>query len=296
VDRKQILVLAGCVLAGTLALSSCREEVRKVRVGSKNFSESIFLAECVAQLLEARGVPVDRRLNLGGTMLAHEALLAGELDVYPEYSGTALSEILKVDPEPDASIARTRLKQDYPRQRLEWLDPLGFENSFVMVIRQNDTRAANLRTLSDAAVDAKGWRMGFGYEFEQRRDGLKGLLRVYSIQYSAPPRTMDLNLVYKALLDGQVDLVAGNATDGILSNGSFKVLEDDKKLFPSYEAALVARQDALAEFKTLRSVLAELNGRFPVVRMQQINKLIDVDRKVASVVAQEYLRELKLIR
>src|SRR5690349_19280774 len=204
-------------LAGLIAfalLASCARTPRIV-VGSKNFTEQVLLGEIVAQHIERRmGVIVDRKLNLGGTLLAHEALVSGSIDLYPEYTGTALTAILKQPPARDATTVFETVRQAYQRQwRLVWMPPLGFNDTFAMIIRGDQARTAHIGTLSEAA-SARAWRLGAGYEFQQRPDGLDGLLRTYGLRTEGAPVAMDLGLLYAALTSGKVDMIAANSTDG----------------------------------------------------------------------------------
>ena len=208
-------VIAGLWAAGIVG---CTKD-RPITVGSKNFTEQVVLGEIVAQHLERRlGRPVDRKLNLGGTMLAHQALVQGDIDLYPEYIGTALTAILKLPPATERSVAVDLVRAEYQtRFGLEWMDPLGFNNTFAMVILGGEAKTNKITTLSDAAQKVPGWTLGVGYEFQQRPDGLAGLLKTYHLPIQGSPKTMDLGLLYKALEQGQVSMVAGNATDGQLS-------------------------------------------------------------------------------
>ena len=211
--------IVACVIVGLWAggILGCTKE-RPLTVGSKNFTEQVILGEIVAQHLEHRlGRRVDRQLNLGGTLLAHQALVNGDIDLYPEYTGTALATVLKVPPAHDPVAAFTLVRAEYQaRFGVEWMDPLGFNNTFAMVIRGDDARKSKAATLSEAARYSPGWTLGVGYEFQQRSDGLAGLLKTYSIPILGSPKTMDLGLLYKALEQRQVSMVAGNATDGQL--------------------------------------------------------------------------------
>ncbi len=263
-------------------------------VGAKNFTEQLVLGEIVAQQIERRlDLPVTRRLNLGGTLLAHEALVSGEIDLYPEYTGTALMAILDLPPEHDPHSVFHRVRQEC-RERfdIDWLEPFGFDNSFVMVIRGEDARAGGLKTLSDAARRNEGWTLGAGYEFERRPDGLRALQSVYGLRWKQPPVTMDLGLLYQALGQGQVTMVAANGTDGMLSKLDVRVLEDDKHAFPPYQAAVVVRLRALEKHPGLRVVLGELSGKISARKMQSLNYQVDVEHRPPREVASAFLQEM----
>ncbi len=285
---------AAVALAIAALLAGCSHS-RGIRVGSKNFTEQLILGEIAAQHLERRlGVAVDRRLNLGGTLLAHQALASGQIDVLPEYTGTALTSVLKMKPASDAGEVFRSVRREYrSRWRLEWLDPLGFNNTFAMVIRGEEARAAGIKTISDAARVRAGWRLGAGYEFEQRPDGLAGLLRTYGLFLREPPKSMDLGLLYKALEQRQVDMIAANSTDGLLSVLDVRVLEDDQRYFPPYQAALVVRSGLLLD-PEVKKALAELSGKFSDETMRRLNHQVDGEHRRASDVAAAFLERAGL--
>jgi glycine betaine/choline ABC-type transport system substrate-binding protein len=271
-----------------LAAAGCGPKAAVV-VGSKNFTENVLLGEILAQQIERRlHVPVDRKLNLGGTLLAHRALISGSIDLYPEYTGTALTAVLKQQSNSDPAAVRTAVAAGYRQWRLAWLPPLGFDNTFAMVVRSSDAR---LETLSKAAA-AKAWRLGAGHEFLQRPDGLAGLLAAYHLRLQGDPVTMDLGLLYSALAGGQVDMVAASATDGLLSVLDVRVLNDDRHYFPPYECAVVARDDALDRVPGLRAALAELSGRFDAGTMQRLNYEVDGKHRSVREVAAGFLNGL----
>jgi osmoprotectant transport system substrate-binding protein len=279
------------VLLCTL-LAGCSHAPRIV-VGSKNFTEQVVLGELLAQQIERRlGVPVERKLNLGGTLVAHEALVKGEIDLYPEYTGTALTAILKRAPaglSPDQVLNQVR--SAYREQwHLDWLDPLGFNDTFAMVVRGETARREKLSTLSGAA-QAHAWRLGVGYEFQSRPDGLKGLTDAYRLQLEGAPVVMDLGLLYPALENRKVDIVAANATDGLISALDVVVLADDRHYFPPYQCAVVVREDTLARFKGLREALAELSGKLSDDAMRKLNYQLDGKHRRAGDAAAEALKK-----
>jgi len=295
-DRTQIVA---CVIAGlwTAGIVGCTKE-HPITVGSKNFTEQVVLGEIVAQHLEHRlGRRVDRKLNLGGTMLAHQALTRGDIDLYPEYTGTALTTILKLPPTNDPAAAIALVRGEYQaRFGVEWMEPLGFNNTFAMVIRGEDAQKNKIATLSDAARYPPGWNLGVGYEFQQRPDGLAGLLKTYNLPIQESPKTMDLGLLYKALEQGQVSMVAGNATDGQLSVLNAVVLQDDKRYFPPYDCALAVRRESLEANPPLRQALTELAGRFTDLTMRKLNYQVDGEHRPVRVVAEQFLRDAGLLR
>lgn len=279
------------LIAGiALLLAACSHEPR-IRVGSKNFSEQLILGEIVAQHLENRlHGHVSRKLDLGGTLLAQQAMVAGDIDVYPEYTGTALTAVLKEKPLKDPKQVLTEVRNGYAKWHLEWLDPLGFENTFAMAVRQED---GNLSTLTRAAA-AHAWKLGAGYEFAHREDGLPGLMKTYGLRLAGTPKTMDLGLLYQALSKHQVDMVAGNSTDGMLSVLPIRVLEDDRRYFPPYECALVVREEAERQFPALRPALAELSGKISSETMRRLNYELDGQHRPAREIAREFLRSAGL--
>lgn len=279
-----------------LTLCGCSGTKHPIRVGSKNFTEQVVLGEIIAQHVEHRlHQPVERRLNLGGTLLAHESLKSREIDLYPEYTGTALAAILKDETAGhDSSEVLGRVRSAYLKSfQVEWLDPLGIDNGFAMVIGGPEARAKNLETLTDAAKQP-GWSLGVGYEFEQRADGLGALNAAYHPRWIGSPKSMDLGLLYKALEQGQVTMIAANATDGLLSKMDLKVLQDDKHAFPPYQVCIAVRQDTMNDAPGLREALMELSGKFTNARMQQLNYQVDVNHQPVSEVAAEFLKQAGL--
>jgi osmoprotectant transport system substrate-binding protein len=290
--------IVACVILGlcvSACIAGCTRE-HPITVGSKNFTEQVVLGEIVAQHLEHRlGRPVSRKLNLGGTMLAHQALLRGEIDVYPEYTGTALTAILKLPPAHDPVAGITLVRGEYQaRFGLQWMPPLGFNNTFAMVVRGDDARKHKISTLSDAARYAPGWTLGVGYEFQQRPDGLAGLQKTYHLPIHGTPKTMDLGLLYKALEQGQVSMVAGNTTDGQLSVLKAVVLQDDQQYFPPYDCSLVVHPAILKHHPAMGHALAELVGRFSDQTMRKLNHQVDGEHRPVREVAEQFLREAGL--
>ena len=291
--------IVACLIVGLWAsgIVGCTKE-RPITVGSKNFTEQVILGEIVAQHLEHRlGRRVDRKLNLGGTMLAHQALVAGDIDLYPEYTGTALTTILKLPSTSDPAAAMALVRAEYhTRFGVEWMEPLGFNNTFAMVIRGEDARKSKTATLSEAALYSPGWILGVGYEFQQRSDGLAGLLKTYNLPILGSPKTMDLGLLYKALEQQQVNMVAGNATDGQLSVLDVLVLRDDKRYFPPYDCALAVRSVSLEANPPLRQALTELAGLFTDLTMRKLNYQVDGAHRPVREVAEQFLRDAGLRR
>ncbi len=291
-DRKKALCLIGSVLIAAVFTANCGSKRKPIVVGSKNFTEQVVLGEIIAQHLEHR-LPDDkiiRQFNLSGTLITYQALTSGHLSLYPEYTGTIESEILK-EKEASADQALLRTRQEMRRiSQLELLDPLGVDNNFAMVIRGEDARKYNIRTLSEAAGVKDGWKLGVGYEFQQRIDGMPALAQ-YHLPMASAPRSMDLGLLYKAMEDGQVNMIAANATDGPLASHDWTVLEDDKHVFGAYQACILARQDALTNEPRLKPALEELTGKLNNDVMRKLNAAVDVDHRQPRDVAQEFLKQ-----
>jgi osmoprotectant transport system substrate-binding protein len=290
-DRKTIL---GC-LSAFLLLAGCSSQHRVI-VGSKNFTEQVILGEIIAQHLENRlHQPVVRKLNLGGTLLAHQALLARDIDVYPEYTGTAFTNILKRSGVTDPAVVLDRVRTEYATgMQVDWLDPLGFSSTFAMTVRGDDARSRHLATLSDAAADPAGFTLGAGYEFLTRPDGYPLLTNTYPIKWNAAPKSMDLGLVYTALTQKQVSMVAANSTDGLLNKLDVKVLKDDKQAFPPYQACILVRSDTLAANPDIRKTLSELSGKISDNAMRAMNYAVDVEHKQVRDVARDFLEKAGL--
>ena len=262
----------------------------RIAVGSKDFTEQVILGEILAQAIEAKtGTEVVRRFDLGGN-LAHDAMIAGEIDVYVEYTGTALLAILKEKPMADPQEVLRRVKTEYAnRFKLEWTEPLGFNNTFAILVRAEDAKKLGLKTVSDASKLSRQWRAGFGQDFMSRSDGYPGFAQTYGFHFQEI-REMDLSLTYRALAEKQVDLIAGNSTDGLISRYGFFQLEDDRHYFPPYDAVPVARQATLQKHPEVRSVLKQLGGILTVNEMRKLNYAVDGEKRQPSDVAREFLR------
>ena len=285
------LALALAVMATLLfACSSSRSD--RIVVGSKNFTESLILGELIAQQIEAHThLKVERRFYLAGTYICHQGMLAGRIDVYPEYSGTALTAILKQKPEGNREQVYAQVKREYEsRFGLTLAPAFGFNDTFAMEIRGDDARRLNLKTLSQAAAYAPQWRAGFGYEFMERPDGYRGLAAVYGLHFAAPPRIMDLGLLARALKDHQIDIAAGNATDGLIPTLDLFVLEDDRRYFPPYEAVPVVRSEIVNLHPEVVSALGQLAGKISDQQMQQLNYAVDGQHRDVKQVVHEFLQ------
>jgi osmoprotectant transport system substrate-binding protein len=286
------------LLAGVLCLTSCApSHSERIVISSKNFTESLVLGELMAQEIEARTpLKVERRFYLAGTYICQQGILAGRIDIYPEYTGTALTAILKLKPESDRTQVYQRVKSEYEKRLGLTLGPaFGFNDTFAMEIRGEEARRLNLKRLSEAAAYAPRWRAGFGYEFMERPDGYKGLVAAYGLHFAEAPRIMDLGLLARALHEGQIDLAAGNTTDGLIPALDLFVLEDDRHYFPPYEAVPVVRRQTLDQHPEVARVLAGFAGKISDQEMQQLNYAVDGQHRDVKAVAREFLRKKQLL-
>jgi len=290
--------LAWTVLLVAIFASSCgppRDQV--IVVGSKNFTEQVILGEILAQYLHQQtGLQVERRFNLGGTYICQQALLAGRIDIYVEYTGTALTAILKQPVEHNAEDVYNKVKAFYAQRfNLSVMPPLGFNDNFVLVVRGETARKHHIRTISGAVPYARHWRPGFGYEFMERQDGYQGLVKTYGLKFGAPPRIMDLGLLYRALLDQQVDVVAGNSTDAQLEARDFVVLRDNKDYFPPYQAVPIVRTRTLSSHPAVYAALQQLDGKISGAEMRHLNYEVVAEHRDIKAAVEEFLHAKDLV-
>jgi osmoprotectant transport system substrate-binding protein len=289
--EKGLRVSSILICAGLLISCGPRRENRIV-VGAKNFTEQLILGELIAQQIEAKTqLPVERRFYLAGTYICQQAILAGRIDIYPEYTGTALTAVLKDKPEGNRANVYQKVKEEYAQRFGLSVGPtLGFDDTFAIEIRGDDARRLGLKTISQAAPYTPQWRAGFGYEFMERPDGYKGLVATYGLQFAGPPRIMDLGLIARALKNKQVDLIAGNMTDGLIPTLDLFVLEDDLHYFPPYEAVPVMRQDMLARHPEVGQALDALAGKISDDDMRRLNYAVDGEHRDVKDVVREFRR------
>ena len=290
---------AGLVPIFAIALLSCSSpHPDRVVVGSKNFTESFILGELIAQQIENHThLKVERRFYLAGTYICQQAILAGRIDIYPEYTGTALSAVLKQKAIGDDSDVYQRVKREYQQRfGLTLGPPFGFNDTFAMEIRGEDARRLRVKTLSEAASFAPRWRAGFGYEFMERADGYRGLAETYGLHFREPPRVMDLGLLGRALKDRQIDFAGGNATDGLIPALDLFVLEDDRHYFPPYAAVAVVRQQLLEQHPEVNSAVDSLANRISNAEMQRLNYAVDGQHRDPQEVVREFLKANKLVQ
>lgn len=299
--RGQTKKLIGWVAVAVLVFAAiayfvAEKSSGRIAVGSKDFTEQAILGEILTQAIEAKtGLAVERRFDLGGN-LAHDALVAGEIDLYVEYTGTALLAILKSKPLTDPQEVYRRVKAEYADKfNLVWTEPLGFSNTFAILVRGEDARRLGLKTVTDASRVAAQWRAGFGQDFMSRADGYPGFARTYGLHFEET-REMDLSLTYRALADGQVDLIAGNSTDGLIARYGLVQLEDDRHYFPPYDAVPVVRRATLEKYPILRATLAQLGGILTVDEMRRLNYAVDGEKRAPKDVAREFLKRKGIVR
>ncbi len=275
--------------AGQQPQQNTSQAAPRIVVGSKDFTESVILAEIIAQKLEARGVFVERKFELGGN-LSHDALLSGDIDIYPEYTGTSYTAILKHQPITDTRAVYETVRREYGEKfNVEVSSPLGFSNDFAILVRGAEARRLNLKTISDAVPHARNWRAGFGQDFMSRADGYPGFARAYGLQFKQQPREMDLSLTYRALATGQVDIIAGNSTDGLIAALDLVQLEDDRRYFPPYEAVFLTRRDALARSEIISQTIESLNKAISTEEMRRLNHEVDGNKRAPKDVVREWL-------
>src|SRR5580698_4188821 len=262
-------------------------------VGSKNFTEQLILGEIIAQQIENKThLLVERRFYLAGTFICQQAILAGRIDIYPEYTGTALTAVLKEKPDGDREKVYSEVKNEYEKRfNLAVGAPFGFDDTFAIEVRGDDARRLGLKTISHSAAYTPQWRAGFGYEFMERPDGYKGLVATYGLRFAGSPQIMDLGLLTRALKDKQVDLIAGNTTDGLIPALDLFVLGDDKHYFPPYEAVPIIRRQTTADHPEVKAALDELAGKISDDDMRQLNYDVDGQHRDVKQVVREFLQK-----
>ena len=284
-----VVAILGVELYRARSATSALSASTHVIVGSKDFTESVLLGEIVAQMLERRNVDVERQFELGGN-LAQDAMVAGRIDLYPEYTGTAYTAILHHTPLTDVNAVYQQVSAEYATKfNVTVSDPLGFSNDFAILVRGEDARRLKLRTISDASKYTPQWRAGFGQDFMSRQDGYPGFAKAYGLKFTEPPKEMDLSLTYRALAERQIDLIAGNSTDGLIAALDLFQLEDDKHYFPPYQAVLLARRDAVQRTPALAEVLKRLANAINTDEMRKMNLEVDGQKRDRKEVVREWL-------
>jgi glycine betaine/choline ABC-type transport system substrate-binding protein len=286
------VVVVVAVAAGAIAAAWPRPE--RIIVGSKNFTEQVILGELMAQAIERyAGLPVDRRLNLGGTFICDRAIQTGDIDLYVEYSGTALTAVFKQPVQRDPRVVLDQVRQLYADTGRSMLAPLGFSNTFAILVRAADARERGLSRLSELAAHAPRWRAAFGYEFLERPDGYSGLAATYGLGFLEPPRVMDLTLIYRALAERQVDVIAGDATAGLIDALNLTMLEDDRQYFPPYDAVPVVHSATLLRHPEIGRAIGRVAGRVDAAAMRRMNYSVDAERQDPVAVVREFLDGLE---
>ena len=281
------LILASGFISNFRSEISDKDDKRPIVVGSKDFTESIILAEILAQMLEKKGIAVTRQFELGGN-IPHDGLLTGQIDVYPEYTGTAYTVFLKHPPITDPQIVYDQTKAEYAEKfKLSVSPPLGFSNDFAILVRGDIARQNNLKTISDAVPLAQNWQAGFGQDFMSRADGYPGFAKAYGFNFTKQPREMDLSLTYRALQSGELDIIAGNSTDGLIDALNLFQLNDDRKYFPPYQAVFIVRKETA---EILREMFEQLNNAISTEEMRRLNYEVDGNKRTPKDVAEEWLR------
>jgi osmoprotectant transport system permease protein len=290
--RAALAATAAVCLLATALVAYPRSE--RIIVGSKNFTEQVILGELMAQAIERyAGLQVDRRLNLGGTFICDRAIQTGDIDLYVEYSGTALTAVFKQPVQRDPQAVLDEVRRLYAETGRSTLKPLGFTNTFAILVRGADARARGLSRLSQLAEHAPGWRAAFGYEFLERADGYVGLARSYGLRFREPPRSMDLTLIYRALADGQVDVVAGDSTAGLIEALGLFMLEDDRRYFPPYDAVPVVHAATLLRHPEIGMAIGRVSGRVTADAMRRMNYAVDARREDPAAVVSAFLDALE---
>jgi osmoprotectant transport system permease protein len=291
-SKAAVIVAILVALVGGVVWSMSAASRPAIVVGSKNFTEQVVLGELIAQAIEAEGLPVARKLDLGGTFICDRALRSGDIDLYVEYTGTAVTAVFHQDVPHDARRAFERARGLYADGGVTALEPLGFNNTFAILVRAADARRLGLRSIADLRAVAGGWTPGFGYEFVQREDGYPGLTKAYGLAFGGRVRAMDLSLIYKALADRQVDVIAGDATSAQIDALDLAPLDDSLHYFPPYDAAPVVRTATLLRYPEVGRAMAHLAGRVTEKDMRAMNRAVDIDRLDPRVVARRFLAAL----
>ena len=289
-----VLGIITLIIAGLIAFNY-QQVPAKIIIGSKNFTEQVILGELLAQHIENHTkLKVDRRFNLGGTFIAHEAVKAGKIAGYVEYTGTSFTTILKEKPISDPESVYKKVKEYYDQKlKLAVMKPLGFENTFAMIIRGEDAKKWQIKSLSEAGKYSPQMKAGFGYEFLERADGYPGLSKTYGLKF-ANIKQMELGLMYQALKEKQVDFIAANSTDGLIPVLNLVILEDDKKYFPPYQAIPIFNQEILRKYPELTDTINQLGGKISTTAIQKMNYQVDNQSQPVEKVVSEWLKSQQL--
>ncbi len=282
------------IVAGLIAFNY-QQKSPTIIIGSKNFTEQVILGEILAQHIENHTkLKVDRRFNLGGTFIAHEAVKAGKIAGYVEYTGTSFTTILKEKPISNPETVYKKVKEYYDQKlKLAVMKPLGFENTFAMIIRGEDAKKWQIKSLSEISKYSPQMQAGFGYEFLERADGYSGLSKTYNLKF-VNIKQMELGLMYQALKEKQVDFIAANSTDGLIPALNLVILEDDKKYFPPYQAVPIFNQEILQKYPQLTNTINQLGGKISTTAIQKMNYQVDNQSQPVGKVVSEWLKSQQL--
>ncbi|MBE9054478.1 glycine betaine ABC transporter substrate-binding protein [Sphaerospermopsis sp. LEGE 08334] len=296
-NKPKIAIILGIIIfiISGLIVFNFQQTPATITIGSKNFTEQVILGEILAQTIENNtNLKVDRKLNLGGTFIAHEAVKAGKIAGYVEYTGTAFAAVLKEKTITDPQVVYERTKKAYQEKyNLTVMQPLGFENTYAMLIRAEDAKKLQVKTLSEIAKYTPQMQAGFGYEFLERADGYPGFSKTYGLKF-ANIKQMELGVMYQALKEKQVDFIATNSTDGLIQVLNLVMLEDDKKYFPPYEAVPVFNQEILEKYPELVETINKLAGKISTAEIQQMNYQVDNQSQPVEDVVREWLKSKKI--
>ncbi|WP_283675580.1 glycine betaine ABC transporter substrate-binding protein [Butyricicoccus sp. Marseille-Q5471] len=284
------------VLLSSIVLTGC-SSADKIVIGSKDFSENSLLGEMFAQLVEAKtDIKVDRKLNLGGTFVCFEAIKNGDIDIYPEYTGTGLTAQLKMDVISDQDEAYRVVAEEFNKQfDIKWLSPLGFNNTYTLAVTDKVYQQYGVKTFSDLAKISNNLVFGAEHEFFDRQDGYDGLVEKYSMKFKGEPKKMNVSLKYQAIGNGDMDVTDAFATDGAIKQYNLKVLTDDMGFFPPYYAAPIIKNATLEKHPELEDILNALANVIDDAAMTDLNYKVDVEGKDVAKVAKEFLNEKVLL-
>lgn len=295
--KKKIMIMIAALLVMTLALSGCGGDKKSVVIGSKDFSESIILGEMFAQLIENNtDIEVVRKLNMGGTFVCFEAIKNGDIDIYPEYTGTGLTAQLKMDVITDSEEAYRVVAEEFNKQfDIKWLSPLGLNNTYTLAVTQEVAEEFGVETFSDLAAVSEDLIFGAEHEFFNRQDGFEGLVEAYGMEFKGEPKKMQVALKYQAIGNGDMDVTDAFATDGQIIQYNLKILEDDKGFFPPYYVAPIVKNETLEQFPELEEVLDRLAGLIDDATMTELNYRVDVEGESVETVATDFLTSAGLV-
>jgi osmoprotectant transport system substrate-binding protein len=295
--KKKIMIMIAAILVMTLALSGCGGDKKSVVIGSKDFSESIILGEMFAQLIENNtDIEVVRKLNMGGTFVCFEAIKNGDIDIYPEYTGTGLTAQLKMDVITDSEEAYRVVAEEFNKQfDIKWLSPLGLNNTYTLAVTQEVAEEFGVETFSDLAAVSEDLIFGAEHEFFNRQDGFEGLVEAYGMEFKGEPKKMQVALKYQAIGNGDMDVTDAFATDGQIIQYNLKILEDDKGFFPPYYVAPIVKNETLEQFPELEEVLDRLAGLIDDATMTELNYRVDVEGESVETVATDFLTSAGLV-